>query len=58
MNQWDPHALHDERDVEVPDPTEKTKQILRPLLHFEYELYNFIRDRLLEQYKLLVEMDS
>lgn len=58
MNQWDPKWLRDHLDVYVPGVSKKTHEILRPLLHFEYQLYDFIRDRFFTQFKILSEADK
>lgn len=58
MNQRDPKKLADERDVNITNPSNRTKQILRPLLKYEYALYDFIKHRFFEQYRILVELDN
>ena len=58
MNQWDPRKLADERDINVPRVEARTAEILRPLLHYEYQLYEFVKQRFFEQYHILVELDN
>lgn len=58
MNQIGAEILADPRDLHFAPLSPKTVQILRPLLHFEYQLYDYIRDRFYQQYNVLVEMDS
>ena len=52
------HMLADPRDLQFAPLSPKTVEILRPLLHFEYQLYDYVRDRFYQQYNVLVEMDS
>jgi hypothetical protein len=58
MNQHDPKLLGDIRDVNVTLPNSRTVAILKPLLLYEYKLYEFIQTRFLEQYRILVELDN
>ena len=58
MNQHDPKILADERDINVKLPSQKTIDILRPLLKYEYDIYDHIKQRFMEQYRILVELDN
>jgi hypothetical protein len=58
MNQWDPRKLADDRGINVTAPDPRTAEILRPLLRFEYQLYDFVKQRFFEQYHILVELDN
>ncbi|CAF3468790.1 unnamed protein product [Rotaria sp. Silwood1] len=58
MNQRDSKVLVDERDLNIQLPNENTIKLLMPLLKYEYDLYNYIKERFLDQYNILVELDS
>jgi hypothetical protein len=58
MNQHDPKLLADERDVNVVLPNETTINILKPLLKYEYDIYNHIKQRFQDQYRILVDLDN
>jgi hypothetical protein len=58
MNQHDPKLLADERDVNVILPNETTINILKPLLKYEYDIYNHIKQRFQDQYRILVDLDN
>ena len=57
MNTRNPDHLIDERDTNVPLPNDKTRNILRGLLRDEYDLYEYIRARFHDQYKILTDVD-
>lgn len=58
MNQQDPQLLADPRDLNITLPNERTTHALMPLLKYEYQLYEFIQERFLDQYRILVELDN
>jgi hypothetical protein len=58
MNQRDSKNLIEERDINIKLPNRTTIDLLRPLLKYEYELYDYIKQRLLDQYRILTELDN
>ena len=58
MNQHDPKILADQRDINVKRPNAKTIAILKPLLKYEYLIYEHIKQRFYDQYRILVDLDS
>ncbi|CAF1220639.1 unnamed protein product [Adineta steineri] len=58
MNTRDSHQLADNRDVNIQLPNKMTIKLLEPYLKDEYELYNYIKRRFLDQYRILTEMDN
>ncbi len=58
MNQRDPEHLIDERDTYIQLPNSRTTNLLKPLLQYEYELYDYIKERFLDQYRILTELDN
>ncbi|CAF1106362.1 unnamed protein product [Rotaria sordida] len=58
MNQHDPKILADKRDINVRLPNKNTTKILMPFLKYEYDLYNYIKKRFLDQYNMLLELDN
>ncbi|CAF3641920.1 unnamed protein product, partial [Rotaria sordida] len=58
MNQRDPKHLIDERDLNIRLPNKNTTELLMPFLKYEYDLYNYIKQRFLDQYRILVELDN
>ncbi|CAF0804807.1 unnamed protein product [Rotaria sordida] len=58
MNQRDPKHLIDERDLNIQLPNKNTTKLLMPFLKYEYDLYNYIKQRFLDQYRILVELDN
>jgi hypothetical protein len=58
MNQHDPKILAHARDINVMLPNETTIAILKPLLKYEYDIYEHIKQRFYDQYRILVGLDS
>lgn len=58
MNQSNASLPIDPRDTNTSLPNQNTTETLKPLLKYEYELYDYIKTRFLEQYELLVELDN
>ncbi len=58
MNQHDPKILADERDINVMLPNEATINILKPLLNYEYRIYEHIKQRFYDQYRILADLDN
>ena len=58
MNQHDPKILADQRDINVIRPNETTINILKPLLKYEYDIYEHIKQRFYDQYRILVDLDN
>ncbi|CAF2536483.1 unnamed protein product [Rotaria sp. Silwood2] len=58
MNQQNSKILVDDRDLNIRLPNENTIKLLKPLLQYEYDLYDYIKQRFLRQYELLVELDN
>ncbi|CAF1066151.1 unnamed protein product [Adineta ricciae] len=57
MNTRSSDHLIDERDTNVPLPNGKTRNILKLLLRDEYELYDYIRIRFYDQYRILTDTE-
>ncbi|CAF1092883.1 unnamed protein product [Adineta ricciae] len=57
MNTRSSDRLIDERDTNVPLPNGKTRDILKRLLRDEYELYEYIRTRFYDQYRILTDTE-
>ncbi|CAF1118400.1 unnamed protein product [Rotaria sp. Silwood1] len=58
MNQQNSKLMADKRDLNVQLPNNTTREILMPLLKYEYDLYNHIKKRFLRQYEILLELDN
>ncbi|CAF3501384.1 unnamed protein product [Rotaria sp. Silwood1] len=58
MNQQNSKLMADERDLNVQLPNNTTREILMPLLKYEYDLYKYIKKRFLRQYEILLELDN
>ena len=57
MNTRSSDRLIDERDTKVPLPNAKTRNILTRLLRDEYELYEYIKTRFYDQYRILTDTE-
>jgi hypothetical protein len=58
MNQHDPKLLADERDINIVLPNLTTINILKQFLGYEYNIYYYIKQRFLNQYQILVDLDN